>query len=386
MATGFDVIVLGVGAMGSAACHQLANRGARVLGLEQFPLVHDRGSSHGETRIIRQAYFEHPNYVPLLKRAYDLWNRVESEDPHQTRLFEQVGLVLSGRPDGETIRGAKTSAEMHNLTIEELTPIDAVRRWPTFSFPADHTQVYEPNAGFLRVEACVQRQLDAALNQGAQIHSNERVVEWTSTGTSVTVRTDRAEYSAASLVITAGAWAGQCLEDLGLRLNVVRKFVGWFPIDTSGASAASHSFKQGMPTYFLEFPHGTFYGFPSIDGSTVKLAEHSGGQLVDDPSHVDRQMSTSDLLQLRQFMETHLPGLRHDPAKFSICLYTMTPDQHFIVDLHPQWRNVAFAAGFSGHGFKFAPVIGEALADLSLQQKSSLPIEFLGLKRFPQTA
>ncbi len=386
MATAFDVIVLGVGAMGSAACHHLASRGARVLGLEQFPLVHDRGSSHGETRIIRQAYFEHPNYVPLLKRAYELWERVEGEDPHQPGLFEQVGLVLSGRPEGETIRGAKTSAEMHDLIIEELTPIDASRRWPAFSFPADHAVVYEPKAGFLRVEACVQRQIDAAMNLGAQIHSDERAVEWSSNGTSVVVRTDRAEYAAASLVITAGAWAGQCLENLGLSLNVVRKFVGWFPIDKSRASAATHNFKQGMPTYFFELPHGTFYGFPSIDGNTVKVAEHSGGQSVDDPSQVNRQMNEDDLLRLRRFIGTYLPGLGHDPAKFSICLYTMTPDQHFIVDLHPQWRNVAFAAGFSGHGFKFAPVMGEALADLSLQQKTPLPIEFLSLRRLQQPA
>lgn len=386
MATAFDVIVLGVGGMGSAACHQLASRGARVLGLEQFPLVHDRGSSHGETRIIRQAYFEHPNYVPLLKRAYDHWSRLEPDDPQRPGLFEQVGLVLSGRPDGETIRGAKTSAEMHDLTIEELTPIDATRRWPTFSFPADHVVVHEPIAGYLRVEACVQRQIDVAVELGAQIHSGERVVEWSSNGTSVVVRTDRAEYSAASLVITAGPWAGQCLDGLGLRLNVIRKFVGWFPIDASETSSVRRSFNQEMPTYLFELPHGAFYGFPSIDGSTVKVAEHSGGQPVPDPGHVDRQMHADDLLRLRQFIEVHLPGLGHDPAKFSVCLYTMTPDQHFIVDLHPQWRNVAFAAGFSGHGFKFSPVMGEALADLSLQQKTSLPIEFLSLQRFHQPA
>lgn len=381
MATAFDVIVLGVGAMGSAACHQLASRGARVLGLEQFPLVHDRGSSHGETRIIRQAYFEHPNYVPLLKRAYDLWNRVESVDPTQPRLFEKVGLLLSGRPDGDTIRGAKTSAEMHDLTIEQLTPSDAARRWPTFAFPADHAVVYEPNAGFLRVEACVQRQIDSAMQLGAIVHSEERVIGWASDGASVVVRTDRAEYSAASLVITAGAWAAQCLVGLGLGLNVVRKFVGWFPIAALESSEDRHNWDRGMPTFFFELPHGAFYGFPSIDGRTVKAAEHSGGQPVDDPNQVDRQMKEDDVCRLKQFIDVHLPGLGHDPAKHSVCLYTMTPDQHFVVDLHPTWTNVAFAAGFSGHGFKFSPVIGEALADLSLERTTSLPIEFLKQQR-----
>jgi len=381
MATTYDVIVLGIGAMGSAACHQLASRGARVLGLEQFSLVHGRGSSHGETRIIRQAYFEHPNYVPLLLRAYQLWEKLESEDAQQARLFQQVGLVLSGTSEGETIRGAKLSGQLHNLPLEDVTHAEAAQRWPALSFPADHAIVYEPKAGLLRVEACVQRQIDRAIELGAEIRCNERVLEWTSNGTSVVVRTDRDEYRAGALVIAAGAWAGQCLNTFGRCFNVLRKFVAWFPIDTSRTSAIHYQSGQGLPTYFFELPHGTFYGLPSIDGKTVKVAEHSGGQSVDNPIDVNREMHDSDLCRLRQFIAGHLPGLRLDPTSHSVCLYTMTPDQHFVVDSHPDWRNVAFAAGFSGHGFKFAPVIGEALADLALEQRTRLPIEFLSLAR-----
>lgn len=371
----YDVIVLGVGGMGSAACQQLAGRGARVLGLEQFQLVHDRGSSHGETRIIRQAYFEHPDYVPLLLRTYELWRQLEQGTGHT--LFDQVGLVMSGLAEGETISGAKNSAKLHQLAIEELTASDANRRWPAFSFPDEHAVVFEPVAGMLRVEACVQANLDRATEQGAEIHANEQVLSWTSTGNSVSVQTNRGQYSAGSLVITAGPWASRSLQGLGLPLQVLRKFVGWFPIRQGPYRA-----DQGMPTYFFELPHGTFYGFPSIDGQTVKMAEHSGGQPVDDPTQVDRELHDLDLPRLSDFLQAHLPGLSPAPARHSVCQYTMTPDQHFIVDTHPQWPNVALAAGFSGHGFKFAPVIGEALADLALNRSTQLPIGFLSLGRF----
>ena len=184
MSSAYDVIVLGVGAMGSAACHQLARRGARVLGLEQFPLVHDRGSSHGETRIIRQAYFEHPDYVPLLLRTYTHWQQLEQSVGE--KLFHQVGLVLSGQAEGEAIAGARLSARLHGLPIENLTSDEANRRWPALSFAADHDVVFEPAAGYLRVEACVQQQINQAIAHGAEIRANQRVKNWSSNGSSVT--------------------------------------------------------------------------------------------------------------------------------------------------------------------------------------------------------
>lgn len=361
--------------MGSAAAQQLATRGFKVLGLEQFHLVHDRGSSHGQSRIIRQAYFEHTDYVPLLLRTYELWRELENSTGQH--LFDQVGLTLSGVPFGETISGAKRSAQLHGLNLEELTPEEAHRRWPSLAFPADHEIVFEPLAGLLRVEACVQAQIDAARRHGAVIQPEERVLSWASNGKSVTVRTDRAEYAANSLIITAGAWAGQSLQQLKLPLEVRRKFVGWFPI-----RAGHFGIDQKVPTYFYELPHGTFYGFPSLDGKTAKLAEHSGGDLVTDAHQVDRALHPTDLTRLAHFIESQLPGLDPTPAQHSVCLYTMSPDQHFIVDLHPGLSNVAIAAGFSGHGFKFAPVIGEALADLSINRSTSRPMDFLSLKRF----
>lgn len=375
MAETFDVVVLGVGGMGAAVCQQLARNGARVLGLEQFSLVHDLGSSHGESRIIRQAYFEHPDYVPLLFRAYDHWRGLE-QATGQT-LFHQTGLILSGRTDGETIRGARLAATLHGLTLEQLAPEAAAHRWPAFRFPIDHDVVFEPAAGTLLVEACVQAHVDEARRHGAALRGNETVREWTSNGNTVVVRTDSQEYHARSLVITAGAWASRCVTDLGVSLRVLRKFVAWFPIHSG-----EYRVSQGIPTYYFEQPHGTFYGFPSLDSQTIKVAEHSGGQLATDPMFVDRERHPSDTERLNEFVATHLPGIHAEAVRHSVCLYTVSPDQHFVVDLHPHWSNVAVACGFSGHGFKFTPVIGEVLADLVQHGRTSLPIEFIGLSRF----
>ena len=366
----FDVIVIGVGGMGSAACAELARRGVRVLGLDQFELVHDRGSSHGESRIIRKAYFEHPDYVPLLHRAYDLWHALERTTGRT--LFLPTGLVLSGPPHGETIQGARLSASQHGIELQNLTLNEAQLRFPGFSFPSDHDVAFEPGAGTLLVEECVQAHIDEAVRLGATIHGNEPVLEWSSTGERVLVRTSIGEYQSKSLIITAGAGAGDSLKSLDLPLKVVRKFVGWFPCRSNDYQA-----RNGSPTFFFELPHGTFYGFPSLDGSTVKMAEHSGGESVIDPWNVDRACHTSDLIRLQQFLKSHLPNVDVTPARHAVCLYTLTPDHHFVIDRHPEWTNVAFAAGFSGHGFKFCPVVGEALADLVQCGKTTLPIQFL---------
>ena len=196
-------------------------------------------------------------------------------------------------------------------------------------------------------------------------------------GNTVVVRTDSNEYHAKSLVITAGAWASRCVADLGVPLQVLRKFVAWFPI-----RRGEYRVSEGTPTYFFEQPHGTFYGFPSLDGQTIKVAEHSGGQVVSDPAAVDRERHEFDTNRLTDFVAAHLTGIEPVPVRHSVCLYTVSPDQHFIVDRHPRWSNVAIACGFSGHGFKFAPVMGEVLADLVQHGRTSQPIGFLGLNRF----
>jgi sarcosine oxidase len=371
----FDVIVLGVGGMGAATCHELARRGLRVLGLDRFPLVHDRGSSHGESRIIRKAYFEHPDYVPLLHRAYDLWHELELATGRQ--LLIPTGLLLSGTREGETISGARLSAAQHGLELQDFSASDARKRFPGFDFPLEHDVAYEPGAGTLLVEACVQAHVEQALKRGATLRGNEVVLEWSSDGQTVRVKTPEAVYVGQKLVVTAGAWANDCLSDIGIQFNVLRKFVGWFPVRSDKYTATS-----GMPTYLFETSSGAFYGFPSFDGTTVKVAEHSRGETVADPLTVDRNCHASDLERLSAFVKSHLPGVGTALSRHSVCLYTMTSDKHFVIDVHPRWKNVVFAAGFSGHGFKFTPVVGEVLADLMERGTTTLPIQFLSLARF----
>ena len=370
----FDTIVLGVGGMGSAACYEIARRGVRVLGLDRFPLVHDRGSSHGESRIIRKAYFEHSDYVPLLQRAYERWHALEQETGR--RLFQQTGLVLSGPPDGETIQGARHSAQQHGIELQNYTAAEGKRRFPGMAFPPHHAVAFEPGAGTLFVEACVRAHVDEAIRHGATLRGNEPILEWSSDGTTVRVQTAVREYVARKLVITAGAWANDCLVDVGVNFKVLRKFVGWFPVRAGEYLAAN-----GIPTFFFELSDRTFYGFPSFDGTMIKIAEHSGGEPIMNPEHVDRDRHPDDLTGLQNFLSEHLPHVGLNPVKHAVCLYTMTSDQHFVIDVHPRWQNVVFAAGFSGHGFKFCSVVGELLADLSDHGSTALPIGFLSAAR-----
>jgi len=360
--------------MGSAAALELARRGLRVLGLEQHSAAHDRGSSHGESRIIRQCYFEHPDYVPLLLRAYEQWNRLEDEAGRQ--LYFPVGLLISGRPEGEAVSGARLAANRHGLALEDCSRAEAVRRFPVFRLPADQAAVFEPNAGYLLVEDCVRAQWAAARASGAELRENEPVRSWSVENSRVVVRTERTEHRADRLVITAGAWAGQVLADLRLPLSVARKVAGWFP-----APAAATGPGSGMPAFYVEREEGAFYGFPSLDRRTIKAAEHTGAEPVADPVAVDRNVSSADLARVQAFLREVLPGVSPIPDRTSVCLYTLSPDHHFVIDRHPGHPQVVFAAGFSGHGFKFCPVVGEALADLAIAGRTDLPVAFLGLHR-----
>jgi sarcosine oxidase len=375
----FDVIVLGAGGFGSAACYHLAQRGVRVLGLEQFGCAHDRGSSHGDTRIIRLAYFEHPDYVPLLRRAYELWAELEAAS--QRTLFRKTRLLIAGPPRGEAIAGALEAARLHNLQVDQLTAKEARALFPGIDVPATYSTVLEPDAGFLLVEDCVRAHWQQAEAAGATMLSGAAVREWSADGHGVRVRTDRGDFHAAALVITAGAWAGALLRDLNLPLTVVRKFVGWFRTEDG-----AYHVDAGHPTFYFEQPDGAFYGFPSLDGRSIKVAEHTGGDAVANPLDVDRSCRDTDVAQLTPFLQQALPRAWPELVRHSVCLYTLTPDRHFLVDRHPQHPQVWFAAGFSGHGFKFTSVLGEALADLATTGTTALPIEFLRLSRLDPIA
>lgn len=370
----FDCIVLGVGGFGSSALYHLARRGIRAVGLERFGVAHDRGSSHGETRIIRQAYFEHPDYVPLLLRAYELWRELETETGRS--LFHQVGMFAAGPLEGETVSGTLLAARTHGLAVDRFTAREAQSRFRGYRIPEEFTVVFEAKAGYLDVEPCVAAHIDAACSNGATLRTDETVLDWSVDGGTVRVRTDRGEYAAAKLIVTAGPWAGRMLADLGLPLTVVRKPLFWFP-----ASDAAYDVASGNSTFFFEMPTGQFYGFPRIDGRTVKVAEHTGGDVVPDPLTVDRGVRDDDLARLVPFLKQCMPGLATVPVRHAVCMYTKTPDCHFLIDKHPQHAHVVFGAGFSGHGFKFTTVIGEVLADLAMTGSTSQPVGFLSLSR-----
>lgn len=370
----YDCVVIGMGAMGGAALYHLAQRGARVLGIEQFDIGHELGSSHGQTRIIRKAYFEHPDYVPLLHRAYELWAQVEAES--RRTLFHRTGLLLIGRPDGEVLAGVRRAADEHRLPIERLARADVLRRFPGFVPADDMEALFEADAGYLRVEDAVRTHVELAVAAGATIETGRPVLDWSADAHGVRVRTAGDEYAASTLVIAGGAWAGRLLSDLQLPLTVLRKVQLWLATDDPRYDPA-----QGCPAFCFDRGDAFFYGFPAIEPGSMKVAEHSGREVVNDPATVDRALHPRDSERVLEFAAHHLPGVRSEVTRHSVCMYTMTPDQHFVIDRHPHYDRVVFAAGFSGHGFKFAPILGSVLAELALNGITSEPTGFLSSKR-----
>jgi sarcosine oxidase len=373
----FDVIVVGTGGMGTAAACQLARRGGRVLGLDRFPLAHDRGSSHGQTRLIRQAYYEHPDYVPLLRRAYEAWRDLEQASGR--RLLVESGFVMAGPETGEVVPGALASARIHDLAIETLTPAEAAARWPAFRVPDDWQVVYERQGGYLFVEDCVRAHAEVATAHGAELRSGVSVHDWRISGHDVVVETDAGRFAAAKLVLCPGPWAGGLLKLTHLPLTVLRKSLFWY----EPPAAHVQSFDAGsLPCFAFDTPAGFFYGFPRLDGRGVKLAEHTGGRAVADPLAVDRSVDAGEQVRIEEWIAAHLPALGRERRDHATCLYTMSPDHHFVLGLHPDHPQVAIAAGFSGHGFKFASVVGEVLADLAITGATQQPIGFLSPRRF----
>jgi sarcosine oxidase len=372
---GYDAIVLGAGGgVGSSALMHLALRGARVLGIDRFAPGHDRGSSHGQTRLIRQAYYEHPDYVPLVRRAFELWAELEARVGET--LYHQVGLLQIGPRRGEVLRGVRASASLHSLAIEELSAANCESRFPGFRVPAACEAIFEARAGYLLVERCVEAHAKAAVQLGAKFHAGETVQSWRAEGAGVVVQTDRGSYAADRLIVAAGPWASSLLTDLKIPLVVLRKPLYWFRTRNDIYRA-----DRGCPAFLYDLPGGCFYGFPQIDPRGIKAAQHTGGAVVDDPLVVDPEIDPVDQEAVANFVAEYLAGATTHCTDHAACMYTMTPDAHFIVDQHPEYPQVALAAGLSGHGFKFTSVLGELLCQLALDGRTSLPLEFLSCRR-----
>ncbi|MDP1570930.1 MAG: N-methyl-L-tryptophan oxidase [Vicinamibacterales bacterium] len=383
----FDVIVVGLGAMGSAAAAHLAARGQRVLGLEQYQPAHDQGSSHGHSRVIRLAYFEHPSYVPLLRRAYALWGDLERETG--TRLLTVTGGLMVGRPDSEVVRGTLESARLHDLPHETLDAGALQRRFPTFTPAPDLVGVFEPHAGVLRPEACVQAHLAVAASHGADLRFGERVTGWTvlAGGDGVEVQTQQETHAAGRLVLAPGAWAPDLFALPQLPLEVERQVLFW--LDPVGGTAPFTP--DRFPVYVWDHGAGVqVYGFPAQDGlpDGVKVAFFRTGRGTRcTPQTIDREVHASEVTMMREAIADVIPSLAGGELRAATtCMYTLTPDHHFVIGPHPRHPQVILASPCSGHGFKFASVVGEILADLATAGTTAHPIALFDPLRFAGTS
>jgi sarcosine oxidase len=376
VARDYDVIVVGVGGMGSAALFHLAARGKRVLGLERFDVPHDMGSSHGLTRIIRLAYYEHPSYVPLLRRSYALWREL------QTRAGEQLlyitGSIDAGPADGPLFQGSKRSCEIHGLEHEVLTAGELHHRYPGYVLPEKTMAVFQPEGGFVLPERCIVAHVFGALEMGGEVHAREAVLDWEAlSGGGVRVRTERGVYEAGKLVITAGPWASTLLPGLKTLAVPERQVLAWLQPHRPELFTP-----ERFPVFNLAVDEGRYYGFPVFHVPGFKFGKYHHLEETVNPDTVDRTCGPRDEAVLREFAERYFPDGAGPTMALKTCMFTNSPDEHFIVDRHPEHANVALAAGFSGHGFKFCSVVGEILADLAVAGKTGHDIALFRLGRF----
>jgi sarcosine oxidase len=374
----WDVIVVGAGAAGSAAAFELATRGKRVLLLEQFGVGHEQGSSHGLTRIIRLAYFEHPSYVPLLRRAYERWRELESASGR--KLLHITGSIDAGDADSRTVRGSLHSCAVHGLEHEVLTSAELSVRYPGYALPAGHTAVFQPEGGFLIPEACIEAHVALARAAGAEVRTEEKVVSLAATpGGNVVVETLTARFEAGQAVVAAGAWLPTLFPQLAPVVQPERQVLAWFAISDRDAFAPSR-----FPVFNLDHAGEHWYGFPEFGVPGFKVGCYNHLRERADPDTLDRsEVGSRDIDLLRRVVTDCFPAADGEVLMSRVCMFTNTPDEHFILDRHPDLPQVVLASPCSGHGFKFASVVGEIVADLVERDSTSHDISLHRLSRFP---
>lgn len=375
MKRGYDVIVAGLGAMGSATLYHLARAGARVVGIDRFAPPHAMGSSHGRSRIIREAYFEDPLYVPLVQRAYELWDELQRESGRE--ILVRTGGVMIGPPDGIVARGALRSAAQHELPYERLTAAELNERLPGFRPTVDMIGVWEPRAGYLVPETAIAAHLSLAERHGAALAINEAIVDWRATGAGVEVTTSHAVYSADRLILALGPWMPRMTHDLELPLAVERNVLYWFKPERATTSFDRDRF----PVWICEYAPGrAWYGFPD-SGHGVKVALHHQGEVAD-PDALRREVGSDEIAYMRALIRAFMPAADGALVETAVCMYTNTPDEHFIIDRHPAHPRVIIASPCSGHGFKFSSAVGEQLALLALDAKPRFDLGAFRIGRF----
>jgi sarcosine oxidase len=368
----YDVVVVGVGGMGSAALYHLARRGKRVLGIERFDLLHERGSSHGVTRIIRKAYFEHPSYVPLVLRAYELWRELESEAGEQ--LLWITGAVEGGP---RIFEGAVRSSVEHGLEYEELDGAEVSRRFPAYRLPEELELVYQRDGGFVVPERCILAHVAEARARGAVVRTGERVLAWSAGENGVRVRTDRGEVEADRLVLTAGAYSQEVARLAPGMVVAQRQVLAWLEPTRPELFAPDR-----FPVFNVALEEGHLYGFPVHGVPGFKLGYYDYEGMRGDPESIPREVGPEDDAPVRRFAERYFPDGAGPTLDLRACLFELSRDEHFLIDRHPETELAVVGAGFSGHGFKFCSVVGEILAELALDGSTRHDIGFLRLDRF----
>mgnify|MGYP000847691186 CR=1 FL=1 len=371
----YNTIVIGVGGMGSATCYELAKRGQTVLGIEQFDIPHDMGSSHGYTRIIRLAYYEHPSYVMLLRRAYELWEEIERRSGEH--LLHKVGSIDAGPADSWVFKGSFRSVIEMGIEHEVLTGLELNKRWPGYKLPQDIMALYQKDGGFLTPERCVISYVNAAMALGAEIHGREQVLGWEPRGDGVRVFTDRATYEADSLVFTAGSWNSQLMPWLHGLATPERQVLIWMQPERPELFQP-----ETFPVFNCLVDEGRFYGFPIFGVPGFKFGKYHHFEEMGAPEQLNREALRADEEMLREFGARYFPQATGPTMTLKMCMFTNAPDGHFIVDLHPEFPQVSFASACSGHGYKFASVIGEILADLAQRRNCRHDISLFALSRF----
>jgi sarcosine oxidase len=368
----YDVVVVGVGGMGSAALYHLARRGKRVLGLERFDIPHELGSSHGLTRIIRLAYFEDPAYVPLLRRAYELWRELETEAGEQ--LLHITGAVEGGP---KIYEGALRSCHEHDLPYEAVDGLEVSHRFPAYRLPPDLPLVFQPDGGFLLPERCIVTHVNGALARGAVVRAQERVLDWETVEGGVRVRTERGSVEAERLILTAGAYSQDVARLAPGTIVAQRQVLAWFqPLRPDLFVPAR------FPVFNVALEEGHLYGFPIFGVPGVKLGYYDRNGEQADPDRISREPTPGDEAPLRVFAERYFPAAAGPTIALKTCLFELSPDEHFLIDCHPETTHAVVGAGFSGHGFKFCSVVGEILADLALEGTTGHDIGLFRLDRF----
>ncbi|MCM3078616.1 N-methyl-L-tryptophan oxidase [Brevibacillus invocatus] len=370
-----DVIVLGAGSMGMAAGAFIAKQGASVLLLDAFDPPHHQGSHHGDTRMIRHAYGEGKKYVPLVLHAQKLWHQLEEET--EERLFEKTGVLGLGKSDSPFLIEEIASSKEFSLPLEILEAAEVRKRWPGIRIEDDLIGAFEPNSGLLYSEVCISAYRRVAQQHGAELCMNTRANRITYHADGVTVHTEKGDFQADRLIVTAGAWTGSLLHDLDIPLQPFRKTAVWYEADEALYGLGS------FPSYFMDLPGERFYGFPSIQGSGLKIGSHDAGRIVD-PDEVNREFGSQpdDEGDLALMVERFFPGVSRQNKRGQVCLVTWTPDHDFIIDRHPEHKHVLLISACSAHGFKFASAIGEIAMQMSLKGKTEMDITPFSLRRF----